>query len=94
MSRKKRHVNDRRRRRETLRARQVASRENGPWAPARWNFFGKIRSGEAAAVSIDFQGSPVVPVDLEAKDPGEALRDATLADKWASEGFPVAGESN
>ena len=53
MSRKKKHVNDRRRRREALRARHVASRENGPWAPARWNFFGKVRSGEAATISIN-----------------------------------------
>jgi len=93
MSRKKKHVNDRRRRREALRARHVASRENGPWAPARWNFFGKVRSGEAATISINFQGSPVVPVDLSVKDPGEELRDATIVDKWASEGFPVIGES-
>ena len=92
MSRKKKHGNDRRRRREMLRARHVASRENGPWAPARWNFFGKVRKGEVAMVSINFQG-PVVPVDLEVKDPGESLREATLVDAWASEGFPVSGES-
>jgi hypothetical protein len=101
MSRKRRHPNARRRRRERLRereAREVAARRQAcasqPPRPPRLHFLGKARRGDAAEVDLDFRDATRVEVDFEsAEDPAEAAREAVLVKQWVERGHETQGSS-
>jgi hypothetical protein len=87
MSRKQKSGKTRHEHRERLRLRREVERLASPSAPARLHFFGKVRSGDVAELSLHFPAENAVPVDMTAEDPSEALPEAMpvikqTTDEW------------